>query len=257
MKMRACQISILVIFGMLCTSGTVAQTDSTSHSVDTPREALERALQYTGFNEIQNLLESEDYYGVEVITFKDSTIPFLTDQVYNRRVWRISVVNVHLDGPNWLRETVEAQIPKNFKVIIDSTKGFFVKAYSEYEGFDPQLAPEPPAAHAEKRLKRDKFAAFCDTPPPVSLFGALGRAAGSDPLSAKELVVYLVTDKDQNLTWQVIGRGIAPSYPWLGGPHPDPENDPMLYMFNRARSIVDARSGTLVGVSNQPLPEQR
>ncbi|MEW6412871.1 MAG: hypothetical protein AB1483_10420 [Candidatus Zixiibacteriota bacterium] len=255
--MRVCQISILVIFGMLCTSGTVAQTDSTSHSVDTPREALERALQYTGFNEIQKLLDNEKYSGVEVIICKDSTIPFLVDQVYNRPVWKVSVENVRLDGPNWLRETVESQTPKNFTVVLDSTGGFFVKAYSVYEGYDPQLAPEPSAAHAEKRLRFKAFTGFCASIPPITLFDALGRAAGSDPLGAKEIVAYLVKYKGNNATWQIIGRGIAPLYPLLSGPPPNPETDSMLYMVNRGRTVIDAESAALLEISNQPLPELR
>jgi len=238
---------LLVVFP---NTNAAAQPDTTGHSIDSPREALEAVYAFTGFEEISALLEAEDYSGVQVLTLRDSTIPFLVDQVYGKPVWQIFLDNIYLDMPRCPAEEEAKWNPKQFYVLIDSTVGFFIKAYTKYEGeFDPYLGSDPPADMAERQLGGWKFQGFSRSAPKVKMHEALGAAPMSDPLASKELTIYLVKQNSRGtstLLWNVFGRGFPPrKMRHTGGIDP---------LNNYAWTVVDADTGYFIWTGGAPSP---
>ncbi|MEW6412870.1 MAG: hypothetical protein AB1483_10415 [Candidatus Zixiibacteriota bacterium] len=240
------------ILFLLCICTVSAHPDTARRSVDSPERALEVALAYTGFNEIQMLLDNEKYSGVELILCKDSTIPFLVDQVYNKPVWHIFLDSVNLHVPGCPAEEEAKWNPKKFHILIDSAAGFFIKAYTKREGeYDYYLGEEPPAHRAEQGYRSSEVIHdYCRTVPNVTMQQAIGAAAGSDPLASKELTILLVSQNKRGEgakpLWNILGRGFPPR-PFTTG-ETIPQN-------NHARSVVDAETGLLLYWTSSPHPD--
>lgn len=228
-----------------------AGTGASGIAIQTPQMAVDRAFAYTGFKELKRISGAALGEQVQLMSVVADETPYLSDSIVGKRVWRVKMNKVFLDLSNCGRQFVENQQPKNYEAWIDSATGVMYKIFSEPVMNDPDLAPEPPAdtATAMMRSSGDIYLGFPTKPPAVSFLEALNNAAGSNPLMAKEIIAWcvLISDSDGSSmpVWQIIGRGIPPFEI-----HPRPHLP--MYHRNRQRSTVDATTGNLLSVSNNP-----
>jgi hypothetical protein len=223
----------------------------TPRTITLPEQAVECAYEYSGFDELRRVTENSLNEHVDLVTIDSDETPFLRDSIVGKRVWRVRVPNVYLDLARWDKKLVETQKRKSYEVWIDSATGVLYKIFSMPVADDPDLAPEPPSDSATSKLREsgEIFLGFPSSPPLVTFLQALDAAAGSNPLVAKELIAWCVLIHNSDGTvipvWQIIGRGIPPVEI-----HPLPSVP--MYMRNRMRSIVDARTGDLMEVVSAP-----
>jgi hypothetical protein len=215
---------------------------------------VQRAYQYTGFEEIKSVPQTAAAEMASCMTLQEDNTPFLNDSVTGRTVWVTMLNDVRLTLPSWNQSWVETYNPKNFTAIVDSVTGRLFKIYSTSEVEDSNLAPEPPPDTAANMMKMmgEQYVGFPAQPPTVTFLEALDKACGSDPLRAKEiLAVYVLyvnkfsdVAKQPRPVWCITGRGIEPlDFHTVDGP---------LYMRNRRRTVVDAMTGKVLWITNQP-----
>jgi len=243
--------ALVLCSAAVCPAGADGQSDE-GRSIETAQQAVRRAYEYTGFTEIKDLPPKAASEIAELITVESDETPFLSDSVVGCRAWQVWLNNVWLNSEKWDQAVVQQYNPKNFIVLLDSATGRLFKVYSKFDGHDPDLAPEPPADTAAvlMRMSGEEYVSFPADPPPVSFFTALGSAAGSNPLQAREIIaVYVLYSDTGNPTkpcWCITGRGIPPLDLF-----PNSSRWP-AYMRNRMRSIVDATTGEFIGMTTSP-----
>ena len=249
-------VAMLVLAGGAF-SAELAEID-TSGAVRTAEEAVERAYRYTGFQEIKSVPQTAAAGMASCMTLPEDNTPFLNDSVTGRPVWIVQLNDVRISSPNWLSSWIDRYNPKSYTAVIDSATGRLFKIYSTAEVEDPDLAPEPPADIAAVKLKTtgEEYLGFPSQPPLVTFSQALAQASGSDPLRAKEILAVCVIESDKfvdggepRVVWCITGRGIEPL-----DIHP---TKAPLYMRNRRRTIIDATTGGLIGITTSPSVEVR
>lgn len=238
---------------------TFAQADfPDTGPVNSAAEAFHRAYLYTGFKEIKAVTPFLANRRAICVRLENDNTPFLRDSVIGRPVWLLEIRNVEIRIPDPNTKWEGPYCLRSFTVVIDSTAGWFIRIFSTAEEPDTNLAPEPPADTAASMMRAtgEVWVRFPDTPPKVPFFQAVNEAAGSDPFSAKEILAVCVveTDKFKNegkptTVWSITGRGITPF-------ELHPTKAP-LYMRNRNRSIIDATTGKLIGITNLPSVMKR
>jgi len=251
--------ALVVCSAAVCPQDTNGQSDD-GRSIETARQAVRRAYEYTGFEEIAEVSDSAAEIARLEIVENDDT-PFLYEYVNGRTVWKVNLDQVRLKPPRRSPEAIANQTPKNFEAWLDAETGQLLKIFSKIDGYDSTLAPEPPTESAMVQLRHTKeaFTGFVTEPPPITLTQALDNAGGTSPLAAKELLAVCVMwshrDKAPVPVWSITGRGVKPLRIGSGK-----ESGPM-YTRNRRRAVVDARTGELLYVSNLPhvllRPEDR
>lgn len=204
----------------------------------------------TGFNFIKGIKKS-----FKRETIIDDNTPFLHKQINGRNAWVVEYKDFKLEP-----RTVpgEGKYKHNFKVYIDSNDGTILKITSKYEGYDPNLLPEPNALSAEQQLLSgtgEIYLGFPKGPPKVSLFDAMDVCVGN-PVQAKEIEALYVLWKSRVIqeprdVWIITLRGI--SEPSLGPP-PGFSGAPSEY--TRMRTVVDANTGKWILASGFPSPEK-
>ena len=224
-------------------------------AVDTSRimsaeQAFARLYEFAGFPELRAVPRSSLAEVATLAVAEECEVPFLAHSVIGRQVWKLKLENVRVDTSPCSKERIEKYNPKSFEAWIDAKTGQLIKIFSRYEGHDPDLAPEPPADSAAKQMRQtgEVFVGFPSEPPPVTFLQALGAAAGSNPLEAKEIfaVCVLMSRFGEKAVpvWSIIGRGITPVEIH--------ESNAPMYRRNRMRSIVNANTGRLATVTNCP-----
>ena len=231
---------------------------ATAQPITTPVEAFNRAYLYTGFKEIKSMTPTAASAMASCERMIRDNTPFLNDSIAGRPVWLVQLKGVRIETSKWPRSWVERYNPKDFTAVIDSATGRLFKIYSTAEIQDSNLAPEPPPGVAAVEMKQtgEEYIGFPGEPPEVSFLQALGAASGSDPLRAREILAVCVIETDKfvdggepKVVWCITGRGIEPL-----DLHP---TKAPLYMRNRRRTIIDATTGELIGITTSPTVQVR
>ena len=148
----------------------------------------EYADELTGFGRLKGLTKS--FTRVDV---NDNNTPFLHAQINGKKgVWLVEIKNVRLKlksaAPGFKDKYV-----RTFQVFVDPNTGHLLKITSTFDGNDPNMLPEPPAAVAEAQMKNsgdETYHGFPNEPPKVSLLDALNEVTVGNPLFAKEIYHY-------------------------------------------------------------------
>ena len=186
-------ITILVI--LMAVSAYGQQNDSMANSIliKDSTGAIESALQYTGFNDALKLDFTEDTFVVsaELVTYSDSTIPFLYDKIVNQPVWIVRFEGIVLN-PNIPNQEYKLEKKKDFDVYIDAENGLFLKAdspsnYSIEKGIiydSVQQVERDMSGHGER------YVDFVTDTVKISMYQAL--SSSPEYLWAKGLQILLV-----------------------------------------------------------------
>lgn len=219
----------------------------------TEAEAAAYADSITGFGNIKGITKT-----FKRVVVTDDNTPFLHKQIKGRNVWLAEYKDFKLEI-----FTISTEDPynRNFKIYIDADDGTLLKITSKYEGYDPNIFPEPNAVSAEKQLTnvgREKYVGFPKEPPKVNFLKALYASFGG-PYSAKEIDAIYVWDSrmgnEPRRVWVITLRGLPPQefpQPYLSSGIP---KQPPVWQRNHMRDVIDADTGKALFSSNGPHPE--
>ncbi|MBU0982464.1 MAG: hypothetical protein KKA42_01240 [candidate division Zixibacteria bacterium] len=231
-------------------SSVSAETEPGHCPVLSPNEAIDRALEFTGFDKLAEYMRPDPETDVVLTVARDSTTPSLADSIDGREVWQVRFRDCALGGR--LRSTnsaMELQGIRTYHAWIDSQNGRLLRLYSSPFQGDPNILPEPPSRIADEELG-SVYAGIADHPPPVTISECLPGVPMAYPRTAKEKDIWLVNitglGPEVGPCWVVQARGIPPM-DVTGGTG----GKPPAY-FGRFRVIIDARTGKPLRGSNQP-----
>ncbi len=220
----------------------LSQINAEEFEIKTSQEAVDKALQYTGFSKYNkinlDILKNE----TNVMTFSDSTTPFLAKQMDGRRVWKIQFKNISLKSKEQIEK--DGFNPRDFDVYIDSISGKLYEMRSLAENIDRVMYPEVPATMAEEQMKNMFFEEYISLPekkPNVSFINSLNNVTFSienSKLVVVKYVIYSLRGRSLNNVWIIHLHGIS--------------EEPQYYYH--MRSVINAEDGVGIQELNCPFP---
>ena len=236
---------------LLSAFSLTTSADEDSIQVRSSELALVRALEYTGFGELRDWAAKGAESLTKPVTYADSTTPFLGTRMAGRAAWQVTFDSIRLDIPGYYPSVVANQIPKTFDVYIDKQSGELLQIVSRYDGRDSLLRAEPLAEQATADLAlNETWHALVAEPPAVSFLQALRQADLCNPILAKQVIGVCVVLTSRQVksrpVWSILSRGTPPYEAAMHARVP-------VFQRNRARCLVDAVTGDLIGMAlNSP-----
>ena len=226
---------------------------ATRQRIQTEAEAVQRAMQLTGFDALPEV-ESR----AERVIVADSDTPFLAKQIVGRAAWRVELGRVSLVLRSAIAGFQDRYRRRRFLVLLDEQNGTLFEITSKYAGPAPEMRPEPSAAAAEAQLSAEKeiYLGFPDHDPRVRFLDALDAilAGGiGSPFYAKEIHAVHVSHSEMGSpprdVWAITLRGLPPI------PAHGPAGDAVPeWQRNHMRNLVDANTGKVLSATNSPQP---
>jgi hypothetical protein len=237
---------MVVVALAFCYSVTLA-ADASQYVLKTKEQALQRALEYSGFTESPGFVVPQADSCVKMMEIKDSTTPFLSDSISGAERWVVTFDSVFLDFGGWAKSTVDNQIKKSYHFVLDPVTGRLLKVFSVYGKPAADILAELPADSATTRLNfNERHVSFVDSIPGITLYRALDGAVPTNPLQAKEIRAWLVMFSDHGRDpipcWIILGRGTAP-FALPGPPTLGPEQYAPRLSSTSIRCVINAVSG--------------
>ncbi|MBN1975184.1 MAG: hypothetical protein JW787_16190 [Sedimentisphaerales bacterium] len=204
-------VALIVTVIFIAPTGNAAKPN-----LDTQAEVSEYINILTGFD---NLEGTDKTY--KMIDVTDDNTPFLHERIKGKKnVWLVEVKNVRLKLKSAIPSHKD-RYTRKFDILVDPNTGNLLKITSKYEGYDPDMLPEPNAINAENQLKKfgEMYLDFPNVPPKISFLDALNvvHQGLGDPYLAKEINGLYVIDLRFNMTarpvWIITLRGLPPLEP--------------------------------------------
>jgi hypothetical protein len=233
-------------------AGSSSDSGRVHYLLSNANDAVTKALEITGFKDhITIPIASSDKIARKLLIMEDET-PFLSDKIKGKEVWVVKFDSVDI-RPEVARNRGDHRWPlKSFDVLLDPRTGQVVKIHAGYTDSSDNVLPEPPSNVAELSLREtgEIYHAFPDSNPKVTFIEALQAAVGCAPVSAKEIIAYLVLHSKGNSTpkpvWCITCRGIPPVTFSVRSEKASEK------ARNRARCVVDATTGEWMFMTNRP-----
>jgi hypothetical protein len=242
-------IYILTVLALIVNSyGLVthvdAQTLKDSYAIQTPDQAVNRALAYTGFDKLKDFNPDKSLGEVQLVTARDSTTPFLSDSINSRTAWRVSFKDLILPLYGFKQQTI-ASHPKSFQILIDAETARLFEIRSVSDASREGGLCEAPAKVATEQLRymaAEIYYGFPKEPPATSFLEALDSLSYS-PLHAKfvvaQYVLYNRGGPEYQRVWTINLYGLPPI--------------PVKYgTIDFMRCVIDAQTGQ--GIHDINLP---
>jgi hypothetical protein len=201
--------------------GSSADTTPASAQIGTPEQAVERALEYTGFDESASFepRPAEEITEVSRMMWPEGILA--GDSCRERDVWQITFESIVLNI-NTIPEDTEKDYPKDFVVYLDAKTGELLKVLSPYEatGESEQDHPWADIPH-QHHLGQNVSMHTTSQRPVVTLFAALAGGCMTDVLSSQEIEAYLGKcqfrrlphekwiDEENPIAWLLITKGLS------------------------------------------------
>ena len=102
--------------------------------IKTESDAIKRALEYTGFDKINNYDKSKSIERIELIVAQDSTTPFITNHIEGRIAWLVSFKNLDFIS---FEKTCESDSTYKIQtdVVVDAENGELLQINSYINSF--------------------------------------------------------------------------------------------------------------------------
>lgn len=213
----------------------------------------------TGFGTLEQIRKSFGRFDVN-----DDNTPFLHRQINGKKnVWRIEIKNVRLKLKSvWPR--YKDNYLRNFEVLVDPNTGHLLRIRSKFDGYDPNMLPEPPAEWAEARIRGagyEIYHGFPAEPPKISFLEALDAIMTkgvTSPLLAKEIYASYVMESEMKSqprpVWAITLRGIPPLQTITVPPGVSKDKLPPIWQRNHIRFVVNAVTGKVLFANTSPQP---
>jgi len=224
-------------------------------AIMSPEEALERALQITGFGPRMEKVPSAAAASTitKMVRIEDDNTPYLADGLNGREFWQVRLDRVDTRTPLAISRGDDRWGRRDFELTIDPTNGHVIRIQTVTR--DTSLPPEASAASATSQLKEagERYWGFVDSIPPTTFLQVLHAATGCAAPSAKEIiaqcVMYSRGDQQPRPVWIITTRGIPP-FEISSRSHLASEK-----ARSRASCVVDATSAEWLTMSLRPHPE--
>jgi len=183
----------------------------TAFKIKTPELALQRALEYTGFDKSKTFI-AKPAGDIAILTkLHDSLTPFIGDTINSKSVWLVKFVKIQLqshDGP-----LPAGRYPEDFDVILDPETGDLLKINSSFNEFEPDRQYDSPPELKEKDPGGlQSFYGFPKNLPKLSFYDiiSLKPSVRVKHVSATYIKQYhpMYGDRDKGY-WCIIYRGIV------------------------------------------------
>ncbi len=227
-----------------------------NQTIKTPEEALELALELTGFENYmkENILKSsaEDYVK-KVVIEKDST-PFLNDQIEGRELWQIEINDVDLRHEYSISRGINYWRRKSFRILLDPNSGQIIKINSVPMVTDSictlTLSADEETTYLKEKGK--KYHGFPPRAPNISFRDALIAAVPCRLSIANEIsaqyILYSKFGSEPKPVWKITSLGVPPLHFSSRG-HVSSDEEVSLECYT---CIVDAMTGKWESVSLVP-----
>ncbi len=193
------------------------------NAIKTAEEAVDRALEYTGFDKSKSYSREPAVQIARLIKAIDTTTPFLSDYINGRPVWVIEFENIYFDYDG-ISPKVKNRRFKDFKINIDAETGFLFKIIGSIK--NDTIFPEPAASIAEQQmLNNDKYHGIASDIPELSFYDLLveeerllSRAVVAKNIYAVYVVYsdsYFELREPRNI-WNITFKGLSPHVPSYG-----------------------------------------
>ena len=244
--------------GLACTCGMCSPAGVSAMDLKRQSDVEAYVDELTGFAELEGISKC-----VRRVDVNGDNTPFLHAQINGKRdVWLVEIENVRLRLKS-APPGFEDKYVRNFQIFIDPNTGHLLKITSTFDGNDPNMLPEPPAAVAERQMRnseREIYYGFPTDPPKISLLDALDAILSKgrgNPLLAREILAVYVTHFRRRSRWRPVWsvtlRGIPPVA--VKGPRGLHQGKwPAVWQSNYVRNVVDANSGQVLFATNIPQP---
>jgi len=210
----------------------------------------------TGFGELEGISKT-----FERVDITDDNTPFLHTQINGKKaVWSVKIDNVRLKLKSAAPRFKDKYVRK-FQVFVDPNTGHLLKITSTFDGNDPDMLPEPPAAVAEAQMRgsEEVYLGFPPETPKLSFLDALDviSSRGYSPFVAKEIYALYVLESEMGSrprpVWAITLRGIPGIIP-TGPPGLKKEHWSPVWQRNHIRVVVDAMKGKVLFATSVPQP---
>ncbi len=202
----------------------------------TANNAIEKALQYTGFDKSKGFSKSDNVQA-KLKKIANISIPFANDKFIKDNVWHVYFEQIEVG-----QQTTKLTL-RDFLVLLERKTGKLLMIYSisEIEGSSDTL-PQPLKVAAEKYFRDRKYQIY-NIPEKVSdltFWEALQKVRMASPSSSKIIKAYywdFSTGKNHYpYSWLIIHRGMEQQIPTSHGNEHNP-------IGNNLMSCIDAKNG--------------
>ena len=211
--MRGFLINFLVCLSFsYASSGDMPDSVQTGRAIETPEEAVERALEYTGIERSKTYVSKSPEDIAELTRVADSLTPFISDTINSKEVWLVKFTNIQLQP---FKETEPNDLyPKDFNVILDPETGNLLKINSSFFEFKADRRYEyPPELKIKDPGGLQSFFGFPEDPPSGSFYDVVKVWHSNCTIGVKHIsATYILQSHPMYGTkgyWCITFRGIA------------------------------------------------
>lgn len=179
------------LFSILLAQGAFAVDLPDSASIRTEQEALDRSLAYLGFERLEGFDVKKSYVGAELVTFVDTTTPFLAEELNGRVAWRVDFTEIVLEYEDVPREE-ELAHPRPFSAWIDAETGLLLEVRSSIVNMDNRRALLKSGPLSEEQCTYyalEKYYALPDSLPQITLARAFSVGWAENRLSKSDHMI--------------------------------------------------------------------
>src|SRR6185295_7452100 len=152
---------LLAVYFSGCTTAQKRE-DGGSRTSSTKEAGIDDRAKWAVQNDTQAISKALQVFGdtgkdstrttAQLVTLENDETPFLHNEVTNRPIWKITIVQRGLGLPSTLPTDVD-QNEWTFDILLDAVKGKLIRITSKWPTGLPDSAPEPRAASAEEQMK--------------------------------------------------------------------------------------------------------
>ena len=206
------------------------------------KTAVQTALTYLGDVDLESADTSLLVSHSKVLTFVDSTTPFLGEAFNGRRVWQVQIFNARLLA-GLADEEFERSYPKDIYISLDSITGRLIEIRLLNHGTDKSFAElKPTRASAEGQIEASGqlYKKLPEHPPKHTFMQAIKNVKHSPHLASEIVGIFVIFENEVTRDaplWIISIYGAPPWTPTRRG-----RNIP-VNQLNHSRTFVRDESG--------------
>lgn len=251
MRLVQCRIVGLIIIVLFSSTlkGVSSEQPSPPHNID---EVRNMAMQYSGLSFHNSSGRDGPVASVDMISYIDTTTPYIHATVNGRRAWRVTLEDVVLRSVNTDSAFAYAR-PQRIEIVIDSLTGqlLTIRGKGKKMVRTSDVLPLCNASDAERALEmsHEKYVGFAREIPKLSLWDVVKPSTSMVIAGAEEFDAHLIMyqgwrDKQPRMAWLIQLRGLPPD-----DRHADVAPEELRRFL---RFIIDADTGKQLMHCNHP-----
>lgn len=211
--MRGFLINFLVCLSFsYASSGDIPDSVQIDRTIKTPKDAVNRALEYTGFNKSRTYVSRNSEDIAELTKVADSLTAFISDTINSKDVWSVEFSGIQLLP--FKGAEANDLYPKDFDVILDPETGNLLKINSSFFEFESERHYDfPPELKIKDPMGLQSFFGFPKDLPAQSFYDVVRVWPSETTIGVKHIsATYIMQSHPICGTkgyWCITFRGIA------------------------------------------------